>query len=532
MTPPKGQRGSRRPEPCVPPVSLRRETPKILASSLVGMAIVLFMGLLRSPRPNVVVIVVDTLRADSISVGLGPDATPNIAALASGGTVFPQAFSHAPMTLPAHASLFSGRQPFETGVYNNGESIPEDLPLLAEHLRRAGYQTAAVVSLATLWPDGDGRGLDRGFEHFDTGRRPVAPAEDTAARLDAALERLDGERPFFLFAHLSDPHEPYNEHAPHFAGEARAASAEILFDGASLDVVPTSRASDWERALELAPGTHSLVIQSEHPFKLRSLDVSHAGGALEPAFLEGELLQPGTRVEVLLDNPGGSPRRVTLRAWLNDTPSRDELLERYKSEVAAADAAIGQLVRGLKQRGLWDDTLIVLTSDHGEALGEHGTIGHVVNLYDELLHVPLVVRLPRDEHDERLEFSRGALVRHIDVAPTILERLNLSDLPGSTGTSLFEPAQRILIAETHPPEAPRTLFAARDETYKLVFDPAADRFEMFRLGPDPLELDNVFGHQGHLRETWQLVLRRLAGEVEPASVRTAEMQQKLSALGY
>jgi hypothetical protein len=88
------------------------------------------------------------------------------------------------------------------------------------------------------------------------------------------------------------------------------------------------------------------------------------------------------------------------------------------------------------------------------------------------------------------------------------------------------------MAETHPPEAPRALFALRDDDYKLVFDPGADSFEMFQLGPDPLELDDVFRHQGHLRETWELLLRRLASEVEPLAGRSAELQQRLSALGY
>jgi len=505
----------------------RRDLPRALASGLAGMAAVLLMGLLGEQRPNVVVIVVDTLRADAVSTELGAGETPHIAALADRGTAFSRAFAHAPMTLPAHAALFSGRQPHETGVYNNGDQVPSDLPLLAETLRDAGYQTEAVVSLATLWPEGAGTGLDRGFGAFDPGHYPVAPAEDAGERFETAIERLDGDRPFFLFAHLSDPHEPYNEHAPHFHGKARGHRAELLLNGDRVAELSTSISSDWSTDLQLPPGTHSLVLRSDHDFKLRTLDCE-----LAPTFVEGELLKPGRRVEVQLTNASTSSRSVPLRLWINDTPSHQEIHARYGSEVAAADEAIGRLIEGLKRRGLWDNTLVVLTSDHGEALGEHGTIGHVVNLYDELLHVPLVVRLPHDEQDERLEFLKSGLVRHMDVVPTILQRLDLPNLEGVSGTSLFEPAERLLIAETHPPEAPRTLFAVRDDTYKLVFDPAADSFEMFRLGPDPLELDNVFKHQGHLRETWQHVLRGLAQGTKPRTERTAALQRKLSALGY
>ena len=409
----------------------RRDLPRALAGGLAGLSMVLLMSLLGERRPNVVMIVVDTLRADAVSTEFGAGETPHIAALAERGTAFSRAFAHAPMTLPAHAALFSGRQPHETGVYNNGDRVPADLPLLAETLRDAGYQTEAVVSLATLWPEGAGTGLDRGFGAFDPGHYPVAPAEDAGERFEAALERLDGDRPFFLFAHLSDPHEPYNEHAPHFHGKARGHRAELLLDGERVAELSTSISSDWSTDLELPPGTHSLVLRSDQDFKLRTLECE-----LAPTFVEGELLKPGRRVEVQLTNASKTSRSVPLRLWINDTPSREEIHARYGSEVAAADEAIGRLIEGLKRRGLWDNTLVVLTSDHGEALGEHGTIGHVVNLYDELLHVPLVMAHPALPGVSQPAISQP--VGHVDVLPTVLDLLGVdapSDLPGHSAVS-------------------------------------------------------------------------------------------------
>ncbi|MFT7671185.1 MAG: hypothetical protein ACI8X5_003902, partial [Planctomycetota bacterium] len=102
----------------------------------------------------------------------------------------------------------------------------------------------------------------------------------------------------------------------------------------------------------------------------------------------------------------------------------------------------------------------------------------------------------------------------------------------ASGESLLHSADRLLIAETHPPEAPRSLFALRDDKYKFIFDPEKDSFEMFRLGPDPLELDNVYAHQGHFRKTWELVLRKLSEKVKPATERDEDLQRRLSALGY
>jgi len=513
-------------------VSLRDQAIPVFGSALAGLALVLLMGLLRGERPNVVVIVVDTLRADAVSMELGNDETPHIAELAAEGTHFPLAFSHAPMTLPAHASLFSGRHPYETGVYNNGEEVPDDVPLLAEVLSSRGYQTAAAVSLATLWPLGDRRGLDRGFDTFDTGSIEVSPADETTKRISSVLDKLDTDRPFFLFAHLADPHEPYREHAPWFQGDVQSNRAEVSIDGTSIGVISTSNARWWEQAVELTPGEHEIVLRSDNPFKLRSFGASGSSGDLETILAEGELLTASSRVSLRVQNSSTDTDVVNLRLWLNDVPETKSIRGRYASEVRAADAAIGKLIAQLRERGMYDNTIFVVTSDHGEALGERGIVGHVINLYDELLHVPLVIRLPWGERDERLKAADGNIVRHVDLAPTLLDYLNIDGLEGASGASLFRRAERVLIAETHPPEAPKTLMAMRDATYKLVFDPEEDSFQMFRLGPDPLELDNVFRHQGHLRKTWELVLRKLATKIDPVAQHAEDVQRRLTALGY
>lgn len=510
----------------------RSQTAFFLASTLAGVGLALCIGTRASERPNLVLIVVDTLRADAISTELGNPRTPNIAELAKHGVAFSRAFAHAPMTLPSHASLFSGLHPFESGVYNNGQAVPADLPLLAETLHAAGYTTRAVVSLATLWPQGEGLGLDRGFDSFDNGEFEVSPAERTSARFATALDSMPAGKPFFLFAHLSDPHEPYNQHTPWFDGKEQSAHATAKLDGVEFDSLTTSSMSYWEADVQLEPGLHTVSLLSASPFLLRRLECTTDGVSVEPHWLEGELLTPSNRVQLQFAGPPSGERSVRLRAWVNDAPESQQLLPRYASEVRAADAAVGELIRELKRRGQWENTLVVLTADHGEALGEHGTVGHVVNLYDELLAVPLVVRLPHDRRDEGLEQQASRIVRHVDVLPTVLEALDLHAREPGAGESLFEVHDRLLIAETHPPEAPRTLIAMRDDTYKMVFDPLADSFEMYRLGPDPRERDNVFGHQGHLRESWQLVLRRLARDVTPDEERDEQTQRKLTALGY
>jgi len=102
------------------------------------------------------------------------------------------------------------------------------------------------------------------------------------------------------------------------------------------------------------------------------------------------------------------------------------------------------------------------------------------------------------------------IVRHVDLVPTILDIVGGPQLPGAQGVSLLSTDQRIVEAETHPPEAATSLFAMRDTRYKLVFAPAEDRFEMFDMHSDTLELENVFPLQGQFRSNWQTELRKLA----------------------
>jgi choline-sulfatase len=185
------------------------------------------------PRPpSVVVIVVDTLRADALeSHGAAAGSAPALQALARRGTVFANALAAAPWTGPAVAALLTGRYPDEVGVRNLRDALPASVPTLAQRFQRAGYATAAVVSNALAGPTyGHGKGYD--FVHAE--RYKEGPGEPPTFRadevVDAALpwleERLaEPERPFFLYLHTCDPHEPYLPIEPfraRFAGDVEA----------------------------------------------------------------------------------------------------------------------------------------------------------------------------------------------------------------------------------------------------------------------------------------------------------------------
>lgn len=483
--------------------------------------------------PGLVLIVVDTLRADHVVPAGGPARVPRLVELARDGVQFPNAFAHAPMTLPAHASLFSSRYPFLTAVVNNGQPLPGQVPMLAEWLAGQGWRADAAVALATLWPLTEGQDVDRGFGTYARGADEISDADEVARALAPVLDELAAApEPFFLFAHYAEPHEPYDAH-----GTTRA-TAGVWLDGERLDEIVTTETRFWRRTVTLAPGEHEVVVASDERFKLRKLRLVDERGALPPRWTEGAPLVATQRARALFELQADEPAEAVLEVWLQDVPPHTELARRYALEVEAADRAVGALLDGLRERGLYDRSLIVFTSDHGEALGEHGLVGHVVALYDEMLHVPLIVKPPRG-HPARaaLRRARERLVRHVDLVPTAAEMLGLPPLPGQVGVSLLQPAQPgdgVLFAETHPPEAPRELYALRDERFKLVYEAEDDRFLMYDLEADPGEERDVFETSGHLRRRWIDELRRLAEqparEVTPAL--DPDVRARLEALGY
>jgi len=485
------------------------------------------------PKPpyNIVLVVVDTLRADYADPATRLADVPNIAEFAKEAVAFPFAYTHAPMTLPAHTALFSGRTPMHTGVTNNGQAVSQELPLLSEWLEKQGFVSQAAVSLATLWPLDRNQGVDRGFEHFDRGQGSISNATDTNRDLAPILDSMIERAPFFVFAHYAEPHEPYEAHG------LVQCNADIRWNDKPLETVTTSEWSMRRHDLTLEPGINRLEIHSAEDFKVRSLSFTAKGKRLPLQFEAGALLKQGKALVATVENSSSSPVLAAMELWMHDVPTQKELPARYRREAEAADAAFGTFVAMLKKRKLYDSSLIVFTSDHGEALGEHGVIGHVVNLHDEMLHVPLLIKLPKG-HEGRhfLERSQRDLVRLIDVAPTILDALGLPALPGQEGTSLFEASDRTLLAQTFRPEAPRTLFALRDQRTKLVYDVDAGTFRMYDLQADPGELQDIFAKAGGQRLAWQERLKKLgatAPSLRAGNIQMdAQMQDQLKQLGY
>jgi len=293
-------------------------------------------------RPNVLLIVIDTLRADHLaSYGYARATSPNLDRLAAEGTLYENAISASSWTLPAHASLFTGLPVRDHGTQGNHWTLEPSFDTLAERFQRSGFHTAGFSN--NVWTN-DASGLKQGFDTFEEmwhghqSRGKTIALDDPAFDMGAAktnervfsfLDDLKDERPFFIFINYFEPHMPYR---------------------------PT------------------------RPFDVRFLPP----GAAAPHVMRLRSFYPPRRY-------GYNLRVPTLRAEESDLAILTGL---YDGEIAYVDSMVGTLVDGLRARNLLDNTVLVITSDHGEHLGEHHLLEHKFSLYEPLVRVPLIVRAP------------------------------------------------------------------------------------------------------------------------------------------
>lgn len=203
----------------------------------------------------------------------------------------------------------------------------------------------------------------------------------------------------------------------------------------------------------------------------------------------------------------------------------------YDGEIATADAALGALLEALDRRGLYDGSLILLTSDHGEGLGEHGERDHGLFVYRESLQVPLVVKLPRSRRAGR-RVERP--VQLVDIVPTVLARIEGTVEPDAAGTSLLadDDTERSIYAETYLPRlyygasALHTLIGKR---FQYIDSPAP---ELFDLLDDPDSRDNLIGQDPEIVDLYRQRIEQLTSELEPPAPVPEETLQQLVELGY
>ena len=389
-----------------------------------------------TPDQNILLITIDTLRADALGAYGGRAATPNLDRIASGGVRFTFAHAHAVVTLPSHSSILTGRYPYEHGVRDNsGFRLAGTEETLAEMLKARGFATGAFVGAFPL----DRRfGLAQGFDAYDdVGGREVAQGDFRLTErraeevVSAATKWIDGQQgKWFAWVHVFDPHSSYTPPPPFDAQYAR---------------------------------------------------------------------------------------------------------DPYAGEVAYVDFALGPLVD--RARRTSRPTTVLVTSDHGEGLGEHGEATHGVFAYESTLRVPLIVAQLGGGTEPR---GSGTVseqpVRHIDILPTVAELLKLDPPGGLAGRSLvagnrdpnettyFE-AMTPMIARGWAPLS--GLIVGREKYIDLPIE------ELYDLAADPKEAENLVARRPERARELAAELRRFSADLpEKAQAESAEVRERLQALGY
>ena len=438
-------------------------------------------------RPNILLIVVDTLRADALGA-YGGAGTPNLDHFAAQSTVYERAIGQAPWTRPAFASLLTSAVPCTHQTFRKADSLPDSLETLPEQLQAHGYTTAGIVNninVTASW------GFNQGFDTFEF-MRPAYPFRASEASFRLVL--YQGLRMVFeRFLGSGKRHDRYYRDAEEVTDEARR---WLVRHGRSR----------W-----------FLMVQYMDPH--------------DPYFPHPYDGTGYARVE----NPHPD---------LSEAPALKEL---YAGEVTFWDEHFGRLMAWMQEQGLDENTVVVVTSDHGEEFAEHGGFWHGNRLYDEAIQLPLVIRVP-GESPARVKDQ----VRAIDIAPT------LADLAGAPhgsawqgfsmrrGYALRQARDRLALAEANFEGF--ELRSVQDEEWKLIENlsgpPASPRpdTELFFLSGDPREQKDLSDDSvaSSFREAKTLELSAMqaagCGQAVVRDAREADLSpadcEMLRSLGY
>jgi arylsulfatase A-like enzyme len=411
----------------------------------------------RAASPNVLFIVLDAVRADHLSCyGYRMNTTPNIDRIAREGVQFRHAFSAAPWTVPSHASMFTGVYPSQHQAVWGHVYLDGTYPTLAERLRGAGYQTVGFAENAFV---GRSFGLTRGFGEFhETWRRPlvVRALARIATRVLGYHDRLDCPgRTIGLFERWVVNNE----------GQGRPFFAFLNFMSAHLPRYPR-------------PG-----------FGRRSFPEATLA-RIEPVNL--------------------IPERFYVPGFHLDGADLAVMAEIYDSDVAYLDSKIGELMAFLDRVELRDDTIVIVTSDHGENFGEHGLIEHQLGVYDTLLHVPLIVRWPAFLKPQTVE-RRVSTVRLFDAVQALvrvrpgdaredsradpLEELSSHGFVVAEYSNGFDMLRNTLGGEGRGVDLSaydRSLKCIIEGPYKFIWS-SNGKDELYQIDTDPREQANLIG---------------------------------------
>lgn len=529
------------------------------------------------PQPNILLVTLDTTRADHLSCyGYEYKTTPNLDRLVEGAIVFTQARSVIPLTTPSHASIMTGLYPETHQVFVNNHPVDESFTMMAEIFKKEGYTTGAFVSVRLVdAPLGFYQGFDvfSGFpapersQNNPESEETVSPSSGRGLlersgdkTVEAALSwfgQIEREQ-FFAWVHLYDPHLPY---AP-----------------------PEEYGSRFNRDYS------SYLDQIRNPLHEK---IGERKGNGKPLFFVHAFMGM-----LGLDQEFRIPRNVSPELAEN-------MISAYDAEISFTDAQLARLFDFLREQGIYDDTIIVVLGDHGEILYEKEQyFGHHRFLYEGSLHVPLIMKFP-ELAAEKLDVP----ITTVDVLPTLLDAVGIENKVEMDGVSYWPlisrhepvevPVYQFYMTNTgeriypQPDKNPGRLtmviiqirraagkaafvlgrfwrsvqkllsiqpkwkierrfqkFAVSNDKWKLIRSAVLDeekkkravRYELYNLVSDPQETRDLYGEEGSIGKQMQTVLEAflkqkrvmkvLPGERQKTDKERQEEMKMLRSLGY
>ena len=428
-------------------------------------------------RPDVYVIVLDTVRASEAATGM-----PWLAAWAAREAVtYPRAMSVSPWTLPAHASLFTARYPCEHGAHELHQHLGPVLPTMAEWFREQGYRTGAVSANAWVSPE---IGLGRGFDAFVRAWQ-LARADTQIARITKASQHLPHHRKVLRVLASGRP--------------ADALNMSYRWVRRRLRYGDFAAGSVNREALRLVAGARSA------PLLLFVNYMEAHAPYWGPARYRRKLLPPGVGSRRARRIPQSSSR-VNAGAARLEPGDLAVLRALYLAELRYLDERLEQLLGGIDERRGLDGAVVVVLSDHGDNIGEHGLLGHNYSIWETLLHVPLLIRFPGGEGGGRRD---RRLAQTVDVLPTVAEAVGGRLGAKVAGRSLRAAGPRELAVAEYLGPMPsldtlrrkypgadvarfdRALRALRTaDNQKLIWDSTGEH-HLYDLAADPAETLNL-----------------------------------------
>lgn len=494
-----------------------------------------------SARPNVILLTIDALRADHLPLnGYDRATAPYLTRMAGEGANFTQALSQATITVRSMTSLFTSLYPKMHGVMNSELRVSDSVLTLPEVMSRAGYATAGFGGgNPSLYHNA---GIARGYDYYDDCRsiwalvpQKILSRLGIIERMDVGSARMtpsaetifnkarswldhDPEGPFFMFVHLMDVHAPYlppDGYADKFGRRSNGPQSDIQLN---------------RKANSLVLGKSEMFFDLVEAGEFDRMDEMNVTG---DDISEAEL---------------------------------SRLIDLYDGSIAYADSQIESFMSDLSARGILDNTLVIVTADHGEGFLDHGRLYHSGDLvYDELMRVPLVMRYPKVIPPGT---SVGVQVRLIDVMPTILDVTGISPSEDAGGASpaassgsgadrgasgldmqgvslvplLLGDEKELALRRAGDVYCEGALVSCvRTPSWKYIDSPGHDTLELYDLRSDPRERRNLYDERGDVaarmavRLQWYEDLVRRYRDAHPGPTRITvdtETRQRLRALGY